>query len=336
MRVLVLGGTHHVGRAVVEVALRRGDTVTTLNRGLSRAPAPGVEALIADRTDPHAVRRALAGREWDAVIDTWAWAPRVVRESARLLAGCAGHYGYVSSRGVYTWPWPVGADESAPLVTGEPDSRDDADYAAAKRGGELAVLEAFGRRALLARAGMILGPYEDVGRIPWWFQRLQRGGPVLAPGPAEAALQYIDAVDLATWMLSAAERGIGGAFNVAGPPGHTTIGKLLQTALEVTGSDAELVWAPADLLEREGFHLGMEFGLRYPLDPHPIGIHDADVSAALAAGLTLRPLRETLNDTWAWLQREGEPAPRSDAPSPAQWFDPEQEQRVLRLARENI
>ncbi|WP_226900725.1 Rossmann-fold NAD(P)-binding domain-containing protein [Nonomuraea phyllanthi] len=73
-----MGGTHHVGRAVVEVALRRGDTVTTLNRGLSRPPAPGVEALIADRTDPGAVRRALGDRSWDAVIDTWAWAPRVV------------------------------------------------------------------------------------------------------------------------------------------------------------------------------------------------------------------------------------------------------------------
>ncbi|NJP93149.1 reductase [Nonomuraea sp. FMUSA5-5] len=257
MRVLVLGGTHHVGRAVVEVALRRGDAVTTLNRGLSRPPAPGVEALVADRTDPDAVRRALGGRSWDAVIDTWAWAPRVVADSARLLAGRAGHYGYVSSRAVYAWPWPAGADESAPLVAGDPGGQDGGDYAAAKRGGELAVAEAFGERALLARAGMILGPYEDVGRMPWWLRRL----------------------------------------------------------------------------ERENFPLGMEFGLRYPGDPHPTGLHDADVSAALAAGLTLRPLRETLADTWAWLRREGDPAPRPDTPSPAQWFDPVQERHVLELAR---
>ncbi|WP_228010286.1 Rossmann-fold NAD(P)-binding domain-containing protein [Nonomuraea phyllanthi] len=123
MRVLVMGGTHHVGRAVVEVALRRGDTVTTLNRGLSRPPAPGVEALIADRTDPGAVRRALGDRSWGAVIDTWAWAPRVVGDSARLLAGRAGHYGYVSSRAVYVWPWPAGAGENAPLVAGDPEAR---------------------------------------------------------------------------------------------------------------------------------------------------------------------------------------------------------------------
>ncbi|NBE93103.1 NAD-dependent epimerase/dehydratase family protein [Nonomuraea sp. KC401] len=333
MRVLVIGGTHHVGRALVETALRRGDTVSTLNRGLSRAPAPGVEALVADRTDPDAVRLALSDQTWDAVIDTWAWAPNVVRDTARLLADRAGHYGYVSSRGVYAWPWPTGADESAPLVAGDPGSRDNADYAAAKRGGELAVIESFGERALLARAGMILGPYEDVGRIPWWLRRLQHGGPVLAPGPADAAVQYIDAIDMASWMLTAAERGIGGAFNLAGPPGHTTIGALLETALEVTGSNAELVWAPAEVLEQENFLLGMEFGLRYPGDSHPTGLHDADVSAALAAGLTLRPLRETMADTWAWLQREGDPAPRPDAPSPAQWFDPDQERRVLDLVR---
>ncbi|AQZ70493.1 putative reductase [[Actinomadura] parvosata subsp. kistnae] len=333
MRVLVLGGTHHVGRAVVEVALRRGDAVTTLNRGLSRPPAPGVEALVADRTDPDAVRRALGGRSWDAVIDTWAWAPRVVADSARLLAGRAGHYGYVSSRAVYAWPWPAGADESAPLVTGDPGGQDGGDYAAAKRGGELAVAEAFGERALLARAGMILGPYENVGRMPWWLRRLERGGAVLAPGPAGAALQYIDAIDLAAWMLAAAEAGTGGAFNVAGPAGHTTIGDLLTIACQVIGSDAELVWPPAELLERENFPLGMEFGLRYPSDPHPTGIHDADVSAALAAGLTLRPLRETLADTWAWLRREGDPAPRPDTPFPAQWFDPVQERHVLELVR---
>ncbi|MER7370088.1 NAD-dependent epimerase/dehydratase family protein [Nonomuraea wenchangensis] len=166
MHVLVMGGTHHVGRAVVEVALRRGDTVTTLNRGLSRPPVPGVEALAADRTDPGTVRRALGERSWDAVIDTWAWAPSVVRDSARLPADRVGHYGYVSSRAVYAWPWPPGADESAPLVAGDPGSQDGADYAAPKRGGELAVLEVFGERALLARTGTILGPYEDVGRIP--------------------------------------------------------------------------------------------------------------------------------------------------------------------------
>lgn len=188
MKLLVLGGTHHVGRAIVETALDRGDEVSTLNRGLSRKPAPGVRALLADRTDIASVRRALGDEEWDAVIDTWAWAPVVVRDSARLLSDRAGHYGYVSSRGVHRWPWPAGANEQAPLVDGDPGSKDSSDYAAAKRGGELAALESFGERGLLARAGMILGPYEDVGRIPWWLRRLEKSSRVLAPAPAETPL----------------------------------------------------------------------------------------------------------------------------------------------------
>lgn len=329
MKLLVLGGTHHVGRAVVEIALERGDEVTTLNRGLSRAPSPGVQALVADRSDFESVRLALGGQEWDAVVDTWAWAPRVVRDSARLLSGRAGHYGYVSSRGVHRWPWPAGADERAPLVDGDAASADGTDYAASKRGGELAVLESFPDAALLARAGMILGPYEDVGRIPWWLRRLEKGGRVLAPAPAEAPLQYLDVRDLAAWMLRAAERGLSGAFTVTGPPGKITLGDLLTTALEVTGFDTELVWAFPELLLRHDLPLGMEFGLRLPDGSAPSGMHDADVSAALAEGLTARPLRDTLADTWAWLQAEGDPVPRADAPSPDTWLDAAAEVRLL-------
>ena len=151
MRLLVLGGTHHVGRAVVETALARGDEVTTLTRGVSGPPAAGARALYADRTDPGALAAALGGASWDAVIDTWSGAPCVVQDAAQLLAGRAGHYGYVSSRSVYQWPIPPGADESAPVVDGDPGSADGSDYAAAKRGGELAAVAAFGDRALLAR-----------------------------------------------------------------------------------------------------------------------------------------------------------------------------------------
>jgi len=117
MKLLVLGGTHHVGRAVVETALDRGDDVTTLNRGMTGHQVPGARAVHADRTDAAALAAALesgplAGESWDAVIDTWSGAPRVVADAGALLAGRAGHYGYVSSRSVYR-SFPPGADESA-------------------------------------------------------------------------------------------------------------------------------------------------------------------------------------------------------------------------------
>jgi uncharacterized protein YbjT (DUF2867 family) len=125
---------------------------------------------------------------------------------------------------VYSWPFPSRADESAPVVDGDAASEEFDDYAAAKRGGELAVLEHFTGPSVLARAGLILGPYELVGRMPWWLRRIERGGDVLAPGPRDMPIQYIDCRDLAAWLLRAADDGVSGAFNSVSKPGHATMG----------------------------------------------------------------------------------------------------------------
>ena len=116
MRLLVLGGTRFVGRAVVEAALDDGHQVTTVNRGVSGHPAAGVDAVVADRTDKAALQAAIGTGEWDAVIDTWSGAPRAAADACDVLAGRTGHYGYVSSVSVYQWPIPVGTDESTPVV----------------------------------------------------------------------------------------------------------------------------------------------------------------------------------------------------------------------------
>lgn len=309
MRILVLGGTHHVGRAVVEAALARGDDVTTLTRGESGPPADGAEARHADRLDPAALAAALADDEWDAVVDTWSLAPRAVLSSARLLADRALHYTYVSSRSVYAWPIPVGADESAPLVAGDPAAEDASDYAAAKRGGELAALAGFPGPVLLARPGLILGPYERVGRLPWWLNRLHRGGRVPCPGPPERPLQYIDGRDLAEWILHAAGRNLSGAFNTVSRPGHTTMRELLEHAHRVTGSSAELVWVGPEAVAAAGVAPWSELPIWLPPDGEYAGLHDGNVAAAHAAGLRCRRVGETVADTWAWLQAEGLPPP---------------------------
>lgn len=326
VRLLVLGGTHFVGRAVVAEALARGDEVTAVTRGVSGNPGAAAEAIRADRTAGGALAAALGDRSWDAVIDTWSGAPRVVADSARLLAGRAGHYGYVSSRSVYRWPIPVGLDETAPVVDGDPASDDAADYAAAKRGAEIAVGAAFGDRALLARAGLVLGPYEDVGRLPWWLRRLERGGRVLAPGPPDRPLQLIDARDLAVWMLACADQGRGGAFNAVSQPGHATMASLLTDARRVTGSDAKLVWASPEVISAAGIEAWTELPIWLPPTGEAAGLHAGDVSRAYAAGLRCRPVAQTVADTWRWLQTEGDPQPRS---RPAPGLDPVKEQRVL-------
>jgi 2'-hydroxyisoflavone reductase len=327
MRLLVLGGTHHVGRAVVEEALARGDEITTLTRGVSGPPASGANACYADRTDPGQLRSALGDDTWDAVIDTWSLAPRVVRDSAALLSGRAGHYGYVSSRSVYTWPIPSGADESAPVVDADAASGEASDYAAAKRGGELAVIEHFDGPYVLARAGLILGPYEGVGRMPWWLRRIERGGDVLAPGPRDLPLQYIDCRDLAIWMLHAAEEGISGPFNAVSEPGQATMESLLNACVAVTGSGANLVWVNAEVIEAAGIEGWTELPVWVPPGSEAASLHDGDVSAIYAAGLVCRRVEETVADTWAWLKAEGDPPVKEGRP--AHGLDPEREREVL-------
>ena len=327
MRLLVLGGTHHVGRAVVEAAVARGDEVTTVNRGVSGKDVPGARARQADRTDPGQLRAALGDDTWDAVIDTWSRAPRVVSDSASVLSGRAGHYGYVSSRSVYQWPIPAAADESAPVVAGDAASEEWEDYAAAKRGGELAVLEHFDGPSVLARAGLILGPYELVGRMPWWLRRIERGGDVLAPGPRDLPLQYIDCRDLASWLLHAADAGISGAFNAVSKSGHATMASLLTASVAATGSDANLVWVDPEVIEAAGIEPWIELPVWVPPYGEGASLHDGNVSAIFAAGLVCPPVEETVTDTWRWLQDEGDP-PVAEG-RPAHGLDPDREREVL-------
>lgn len=326
----MLGGTHHVGRAVVQTALARGDEVTTLTRGVSGPPAAGARALHADRTQPGQLAEALGQASWDAVIDTWSGAPRAGRDAARLLAGRAGHYCYVSSRSVYQWPIPPGANESAPVVEADPASEDCPDYAAAKRGGELAVLQEFGGPVLLARAGLVLGPYEITGRLPWWLRRIERGGDVLAPGPPGLPLQYIDGRDLAAWLVRAAGSGISGVFNTVSRPGQATMASLLEAAKAATGSAARLVWVGPEVIARAGITPWTELPVWVPPGSELAGLHTGDVSAACAAGLSCRPVEQTVADTWAWLQAEGDPPPQPGGP--AHGVDAERERQALALA----
>ncbi|MER7177462.1 NAD-dependent epimerase/dehydratase family protein [Streptomyces mesophilus] len=329
MRLLLLGGTEFAGRAVAERALARGWELTVFNRGNNPAPE-GATALTGDRTAPGGLD-ALAEGEWDAVVDTWSHAPRAVQDAARLLEDRVGRYVYISSCSVYTWAPPAGYDESAPVVDGDPGA-DATDYAADKRGGELAALASFGPdRTLLVRAGLLLGPYENVGRLPWWLTRIARGGPTLAPGPRELPLQYVDVRDMADWILDGIEAGLSGPYNMMSPQGHATMGELLEAIVDVVGSDAELRWTDPQVILDAGIEPWTQLPVWVPpaTDMHD-ALHAADVSPAVATGLHCRPVRETVADTWTWLQSIGGEAPqRPDRPRKG--VAPEVEAKVLGL-----
>jgi 2'-hydroxyisoflavone reductase len=364
-RLLVLGGSAFVGRAIVDDALARGWDVTTFNRGVTDAaaggagvgedagvgadaagtgagagagagtPRPGggrLTRLTGDRTDAKTLS-PLTNSSWDVVADMWSGAPAVVRDSARLLAGRVGRYVYISSGSVYAPPPPVGVREGARKVNASPDATAARNYARSKRGAELAVLREFGdERTLIARPGLILGPHEDVGRLPWWLERVHRGGEVLAPGPPERPLQLIDARDLARFVLDATAAGHAGAFNTVSRRGHATMRTLLDSCLAAAGAaDAQLTWVSPNVIARAQIQPWTQLPIWLPPDHEFEGLHGADVERAHAAGLRCRPVSETVADTWAWMQSLGDTSPlRSEAS--ALGVDPEIERKALVLA----
>ncbi|MEU8802462.1 NAD-dependent epimerase/dehydratase family protein [Spirillospora sp. NPDC048819] len=326
MKLLMLGGTEFVGRAVTEDALARGWDVTVFHRGRHEPPL-GVDSLHGDRTAEDGLK-ALSGGQWDAVVDTWSGAPSAVRDTARLLDGRVARYAYISSRSVYRYPTPAGLDETAAVVDGSPDDGE-VDYASAKRGGELAATGVFGDRTLLVRAGLVIGPYENIGRLPWWLGRIAQGGEVLAPGPRDAGLQYIDARDLAKWTLDAIGNEIGGPFNLVSPPDHTTMGELLEACIQTTGSDADLVWTSPERILEAGIQPWTDLPIWLPPGEAYDMMHRASVTKAISAGLHCRTVQETVADTWEWLRSIGGQAPqRPDRPVVG--LSPETEAKVLR------
>jgi 2'-hydroxyisoflavone reductase len=305
MKVLILGGTVFLGRHYVERALALGHQVTLFNRGQSaHGLYPEAEHLTGDRDGG---LNALRGRTWDAVIDTSGYVPRVVSQSVALLSGFVGHYTFVSTISVYRDFKTARLAEDYPLANlSNPASEDvSTDYGALKAACEKVVLEGFPGRALILRAGLIAGPYDNIGRFPWWIERVACGGEVLAPGDGSALTQVIDARDIADFSYRLAADRRGATLNLTGPGHPLTIGHLLATIRDVTASDARFTWLDESFLLDQGAAPWQEIPFWAPGEEFR-GLLSADISAALSAGLTFRPLEDTIRDTWQWLQAGGE------------------------------
>jgi 2'-hydroxyisoflavone reductase len=308
MDVLVIGGSVFLGRAVVSEAQASGASVTVFNRGRSGTTPAGAEQVVGDRTVPADLAQ-LEGRRFDLVVDTCGYVPADVALSAGLLAPTCGHYAFVSSINAYPG-WPTEPDYRAGGVhDGNPDAtRADVpegtseaqSYGWLKVGCELAVARAFGpSRSAVLRGGSIVGPDDrEVGRLPWWIDRVSRGGEVLVPGAAGAPVALIDSRDLARFALT----GAAGTFETPGPAGRDTRADLMAACVAATGSDATFIYVDdEDWLVEQGAQPWTELPLWGPKAEMPSTFvhHSED---AEAAGLSWRPLAETVADTWAWQQ----------------------------------
>src|SRR4051794_26843465 len=322
MRLLVLGGTRFVGRHVAEAALAAGWELTLFNRGESDPAAfPEAERLTGDRDGG---LDALKGGEWDAVVDTSGYVPRIVRQSAEALSGRCERYLFISSAGVYADKSQPGLAEDAPLVhLDDPYSEDVAEhYDGLKALCEDVVKDTFNERATIIRPGLIVGPHDATNRFTYWVTRIARGGDVLAPEPRDQPVQVIDARDLAAFVTRLAVGG-SGVYNAVGDV--TTMESTLATIAEATDAAARMHWVDEDRLLAAGLApwRDVPLWLAPASDPAYAGFLAMSNARAKAAGLELRQLADTVRDTLAWALTAAAP------PGPVAGLDPELEQRLL-------
>ncbi|MFC5951245.1 NAD-dependent epimerase/dehydratase family protein [Pseudonocardia lutea] len=310
MRLLVLGGTVFLSRAVAAAAVGAGHEVVCAARGRSGSVPAGAELVEVDRDVSHA---PLRGSRFDAVVDVATMSLPWVRDA--LAAVDAGHWTFVSSINAYADTATRGQTAAAPLLAPRSDvsattPEDPELYGTVKVACEEAVRAAYGDRALVVRGGLMCGPGDVWDRFGYWAARFARGGRAVVPEVPGHPAQVVDVRDLAEWIVRSAEQGLGGTFDGTAP--GTTLAALLdEVAAAVGAPDLELVGRPAEELAAAG--VGIWAGPRsLPLwlpESH-WGIVDRDVSATLAAGFTARPLAETARAALAWERELGADRPR--------------------------
>jgi 2'-hydroxyisoflavone reductase len=302
MKLLVLGGTVFLGRHLVDAALARGHEVTLFNRGQHNPELyREVERLRGDRDGGLGVLR---GRQWDAVIDTCGYVPRLVRASAELLDGAVERYVFISSISVYPHFRTLGVDEQAPVGTLEDPAVEEVTgetYGPLKALCEQAAEAALPGRVLVIRPGLIVGPHDPTDRFTYWPHRVARGGEVLAPGRPERRVQLIDARDLAEWTVRMAEERQVGTYNATGPAEPLSLGELLDVCRQVSASNARVTWVDEAFLAERGVGAWIELPLWVPeADADMLGFSDVSVRKAIGAGLAFRDIATTVRDTLAW------------------------------------
>ena len=319
MKILFLGGTGFIGPHIVRDLLDRGHEVTLFNRGSREEMFGDLELIKGNRIvgegeglDP-LKGEIEKGRAWDAVIDT-ASVHTWVENSASLLAGASGWYLFTSSLSAYADNSKIDMDETSEALCEMPaEEAAKIDrlpynmeyYGAVKVLCERAAEEYFPGRATILRPGLIVGPRDFSNRFTYWPWRVRQGDEVLAPGKPEHPVMFIDARDLAAFVVRLLETKTPGIFNTNGPTSRDmTIGKLLDACKTTTGSDATFTWADAEWLAERGVNAWAQMPVWVPPTDGMEGFHRMSLAKSIAAGLTTRPVAETITDTLAWLDTE--------------------------------
>jgi 2'-hydroxyisoflavone reductase len=297
MRLLILGGTSFVGRHLVLAARAAGLDVTLFNRGQTNAGLfSDVEQIHGDRDGGLS---ALGTPRWDAVLDVNGYVPRVVRQSVAALQSVYT-YAFISSISVYDEPGPTGPDEFSAMQRLEEDTEEvtGETYGALKARCENVVLDGFRDVGLIVRPGLVVGPHDPTERFVRWIRRAADRGTVLAPGDPDRQVTFIDARDLADWVIRLLLIGADGTYNAVGPESWLSMGALLAACAAVTDGGPAFEWVPEEFLLDQGVAPWTDLPLWLPEDQN--GLLSAPNDRARDAGLTFRSLEDTVRATWHW------------------------------------
>lgn len=301
MNLLIIGGSIFLGKHLTQQAIARGHSVTLFNRGIHNPDLfPEAEKITGDRNSDCSL---LAGRTWDAVIDTCGSFPRQIQMVMDALGGNIGHYTFISSISAFSDFSKPGMDETGPVGTLEDETVEEVtfeNYGPLKVLCERAVAEAMPGRALNIRPGLIVGRDDWSDRFSYWPRRIAGGGEVLVPGKPEAPVQIVDVEDLATWTLTMAEQKKTGLYSATGPDHELTMADVVEACKNASGSDATFTWIPDDFLLAEQVGQWMELPLWIAEDPAMAGFSQVDCRRAIGDGLRFRPLAQTVRAVLEW------------------------------------
>jgi len=309
LSILFLGGTGFLGPHTVNHAIRRGHKVTLFNRGRSKEGLfPNLEAIIGNR-DPKIDDglNALKDRKWDCVIDTSGYVPRIVDASSKLLADHCHQYLFISSISVYSEFTKVGLNEKSVVGTlDDPtvESITGESYGPLKAYCELAAEKNFKDRTTVIRPGLIVGPRDRTDRYTYWPVRIAKGGEVLAPGDGKDYVQYIDVRDLGAFIIHCLERQNMGIYNATSAMSGESTLDMLNFCKNGAASDASFTWADADFLANHDIQPWSGMPVWVPRQGELGGLSQINTEKAIKQGLTIRPRKQTVQDTLTWFGKQ--------------------------------
>ncbi len=312
MNILIIGGTHFLGRHCVLSAIQKGHTVTLFHRGKTNPDIfPDIEHLLGDRRSN---TEALANRKWDAVIDTCGYLPADIDNIAERLVGNTHTYMFVSSVSVYKDSAIPNIDENYPVAT-MPEGADTSTFAIEHYGALKALCEEkavqrFGEHVINVRPGLIVGEFDPSDRFTYWVRRGAQGGTILIPGGHHYPIQYIDVRDLGDWMTLALENRLSGIYNAVTPPNFTTLSNIVELAAQKAGVSYDFAYPPDDFFEKHKIAPWSQMPVWLPDSMEDyVGFSLTSVEKAVRDGMTFRTPEDTVHHILEWDEKRDKSIP---------------------------